>query len=90
METGGNRKGETACPFCREKVMSTESIVIDPFDPDNAPDSDYEDEEEFNLPMVSVKPRTASQRQRSKDKVCVVLFFFLLHRLTSSPPPPPK
>ena len=47
MDTSG-KQGTAKCPFCRESILSTEAIIVEPFKPGD-PDSDEE-----GTPGVSV------------------------------------
>lgn len=63
MEANGGR--ETLCPFCREKVLSTEAIVVDPYDLQSAM-NDHDDEtdsdDDFSAPPP---PRPPTQQQQA-------------------------
>lgn len=64
MDSNGGR--ETLCPFCREKVISTENVIVDPYIPDTggpAADPDYEEVPEVAPPLdvpPPLRPRLAS------------------------------
>lgn len=68
--TSGGR--ECLCPFCREPVLSTESIIIEPFDP-NALYESGSDTDEGDLELVTpsagppLQPRRPLPVQRADN-----------------------
>jgi hypothetical protein len=39
IEAGGGKQADVSCPFCRNPVLSTSSIIVEPFKPINSPSS---------------------------------------------------
>eukprot|EP00051_Salpingoeca_urceolata_P001570 m.42043 g.42043 ORF g.42043 m.42043 type:complete len:496 (-) comp11509_c1_seq1:163-1650(-) len=58
IETGAAQKREADCPFCRDKILSTEGIVIDPFDP-----FADDDDEDGGMPVPSEDVAPLARRE---------------------------